>query len=113
MIFEDVRAVALGLPGAVEVVSRGTRSFTVRKKLFLRLMEDGQTLVLRTDGYEREHLLSTAPAVFHVTGQIREHPWVFVRLADADPARLTELVRDAWRRVAPRAVVERFDDAHA
>lgn len=111
MTFEDVRAIALELPAAVEAASRGTHSFTVRKKLFLRLMEDGQTLVVRTDRFERDHLLSTSPDAFYVTSQIREHPWVFARLAEAEPARLRELVHDAWRRVAPRGVVERFDAA--
>jgi hypothetical protein len=111
MTFEDVRAIALELPGTVEATSHGTHSFTVRKKLFLRLMEDGKTLVLRTDPYERDHLLSIAPAVFHVTSQVREHPWVFVRLAEADPVQLRGLVQDAWRRTAPRRLVEGFDAA--
>jgi len=109
MTFEEVRAIALELPGAGEAASRGTRSFTVRKKLFLRLMEDGETLVVRTDPYERDHLLATAPAVYHLTGQIREHPWVFVRLSQADPAQLRALVQDAWRRTAPRRLVDEFD----
>ena len=111
MTFEEVRAIALGLPSAAEATSHGTHSFTVRKKLFLRRMEDGDTLVLRTDRYERDHLLATAPEAFHVTDQIREHPWVFVRLAEADPARLRVLVEDAWRRTAPRRLVEEFDHA--
>jgi hypothetical protein len=109
MTFEEVRAIAVELPGAVEAVAHGTRSFTVRKKLFLRLMEDGETLLLRTDPYERDHLLATAPAVFHLTDEIREHPWVMVRLADAAPAQLRPLVHDAWRRRAPRTLVEGFD----
>lgn len=107
MTFEDVRAIALELPAAAE--SRGVRSFTVRKKLFLRMMGDGETLLLRTDPYERDHLVSTAPAVFHLTSKIREHPWVFVRLAAAEPVHLRGLVHDAWRRAAPRGLVDRFD----
>jgi len=109
MTFEEVRAIALELPGAAEAAAHGTRSFTVRKKLFLRLMEDGETLLLRTDAYEREHLRATAPAVFHVNDPIREHPWVRVRLPEADPAQLRPLVQDAWRRRAPRRLVEDFD----
>jgi len=108
-VFEQIRAVALGLPGTVEARVRGTRSFTVRGKLFMRLMEDGQTLLLRTDPYERDHLLSTAPAVFTVTEQIRDHPWVFANLAAADPDQLRGLVRDSWRRAAPRRLVDEFD----
>jgi hypothetical protein len=109
MTFESVRAIALELPGTVEARAHGAHSFTVRKKLFLRLMPDGETLLVRTDAYEREHLVQTAPAVFHVDSPIREHPWVLVRLAEADPDQLRELVRDAWRRRAPRAMVAAFD----
>ena len=109
MTFADVREVALALPAVEETASRGTHAFSVRKKQFVRFREDEQILVLRTDAYERAHLLSTAPSVFHVDDRIRQHPWVFARLAHADPAQLAELVRDAWRRVAPRGMVEAFD----
>lgn len=109
MDVEDVRAMVRDLPGVVEAEAREVVSFTVRKKLFLRVMEDGRTLLLRTDPYEREHLLSTAPEVFHVDHWIREHPWVRARLDRAEPPALRELVRDAWRRVAPRSMVEAFD----
>lgn len=110
MTLAEVRAVALALPGVEEMESHGTHAFAVRKKQFLRFREDEQILVLRTDPYEREHLLSTAPAVFHVDDRIRQHPWVFARLAAADPAQLAELVRDAWRRVAPRRMVDAVDE---
>ena len=109
MTFTDVRDIALELPVVEQAESHGTHAFSVRKKQFLRFREDEQILVLRTDAYERHHLLSTAPVVFHVDDRIRQHPWVFVRLAEADPAQLAELVRDAWRRVAPRGMVEAFD----
>jgi hypothetical protein len=108
---EHVRTIALALPGTAEARSRGIRSFTVRNRLFLRLMQDGTTLVVRTDPYERAHLLATEPGVFHVTRQIRDHPWVFARLPDADPQQLRGLVEDAWRRVAPRRRVDEFDAA--
>ena len=106
---EDVRAITRELPGAGEASARGVHSFTVRGKLFLRLLEDGDTLVLRTDRFEREHLLSTAPGVFHVAPRIQDHPWVFARLSAADPAQLRPLIRDAWRRTAPRTLVDAFD----
>lgn len=107
--FEDVRAIALELPGVGEDSLRGVHSFTVRRKLFLRLLADGETLVLRTDRFERDHLLATAPGVFYVTPQIREHPWVFARLDQAAPPQLRVLIHDAWRRTAPRTLVDAFD----
>lgn len=109
MTFEEVRAIALELPGAGEAFSRGVHSFTVRGKLFLRLLEDGDTVVLRTDRFERDHLLSTAPGVYHVAPRVQDHPWVFARLSAADPAQLRALIRDAWRRTAPRTLANAFD----
>jgi hypothetical protein len=109
MTFEDVRAIALELPGVSEASARGVHSFMVRRTLFLRLLADGETLLLRTDRFERDHLLTTASGVFFVTPQIREHPWVFARLRDADPPQLRELIQDAWRRTAPRTLVDAFD----
>lgn len=113
MTFDDLLAITLELPGVERVASHGTHAFAVRKKQFLRFRGEDQLLVLRTDPYEREHLLSTAPSVFYVDDRIREHPWVFVRLAAADPALLRELVRDAWRRIAPSRMVEAFDAARS
>lgn len=109
MTFEDVRGIALELPEVSEASSRGVHSFTVRRKLFLRLLADGETLVLRTDRFERDHLLATAPGVFSVTPRIHEHPWVFARLREADPPQLRVLIHDAWRRTAPRTLVDAFD----
>jgi hypothetical protein len=111
MLGEDVRKIALDLPCAVEALSGDIRSFTVRKKLFLRILDDDRAVVLRTDYFERDHLLATMPDVFHVTDRIREHPWVFARLAEADGEQLRQLIIDAWRRAAPPTVVRRFDGA--
>jgi hypothetical protein len=42
---ELVRRLALALPGVQEGVCHGTPAFYVRRKLMLRLWEDGETLV--------------------------------------------------------------------
>ena len=44
---ELVRRMALALPGVQEGVCHGTPAFYVRRKLMLRLWEDGETLVVR------------------------------------------------------------------
>lgn len=110
MDFATVQAAVRECPGVAEAVARGAHSFTVRGKLFLRLLEDGETLLVRTDPFERAHLLATAPAVFHLPDRLREHPWVLVRLAAADPVQLRPLLLDAWRRAAPRRMVDAFDE---
>lgn len=109
--FDTVREWALALPGVEEGTSYGTPALRVRGKLFLRLWEDGETLVLRTDEYERDFLLESDPAAFFVTDHYRDYPIVLVRLAVARPDRLRALVADSWRRHAPRRLVAEWERA--
>lgn len=107
--FQVVREWALALPGVEEGVSYGTPALRVRGKLFLRLWEDGETLVLKTDEYERDFLLESDPAAFFVTDHYRGYPIVLVRLAAARPEQLRALVVDSWRRHAPRRLVVEWE----
>jgi hypothetical protein len=101
--FDLVRSLARELPGAEESTSYGTPALKVKGRLFARLWEDGETLVLRTTPEDRAHLLATWPRQFFLTDHYRDHPWVLARLRVVPRARLAEVLRDAWRRVAPRA----------
>jgi hypothetical protein len=107
--FAALRRIALSLPGVQEGTSYGTPAFRASGKFFLRMWEDGETLVLKTDFYERDFLLRADPEAFFTTDHYRDYPSVLVRLPRVPPARLRELVVDAWRRVAPARVVARFD----
>jgi hypothetical protein len=111
MTWDEVVALAARLPSAERAASYGTPALKVRGKLFARLREDGLTLVLRTDEYERAHLLESEPASFFLTDHYREYPWILVRLPQVTPERLAPLLEDAWRRVAPRRLVDEFDRA--
>jgi hypothetical protein len=107
--FQAVREWALALPGVEEGTSYGTPALRVRGKLFVRLWEDGETLVLKTDEYERDFLLESDPAAFFVTDHYRGYPIVLVRLAAVRPERLRALVVDSWRRHAPRRLVAEWE----
>jgi hypothetical protein len=109
--YRDVRAIALELPGVVEGTSYGTPALKVGRKLFVRLKEDGVTLVLRVDWVERQLMLRSAPDTFFITDHYRNYPWVLVRLAEIKRAELATIVEDAWRRVAPKRTVEAHDAA--
>ena len=111
--YDTVRALALQLPGVDEGTSYGTSALKVAGKLFIRLKEDGETIVLRTDSLEREHLTRTAPKTFFVTDHYRDHPWVLVRLTAITRAQLAPLVEDAWRRTAPKRLLAAHDSARA
>ena len=97
------------MPEVEQSTSYGTPALKVRGKLFVRLKEDGDTIVLRTDSFGREHLLSTAPQTFFITDHYRDYPWVLVRLATVDATHLRQLLEDAWRRVAPRNLITALD----
>jgi hypothetical protein len=109
--YDTVRDIALRLPEVQDSTSYGTPALKVRGKLFVRLKEDGETIVLRTDSFERDYLMNTAPQTFFITDHYRDHPWVLVRLRAADTAQLGELIEDAWRRVAPKRLIATLDAA--
>lgn len=104
MTYADVVAIALRLPGVEEGTSYGTAALKVRGKLFVRLKEDGETIVLRTDDFERAHMLQTYPRIFYVTDHYRDYPWVLVRLKAVRRPMLKELIEGAWQRVAPKSL---------
>ena len=109
--YDDVRAAALGLPKVVEGRSYGTPALKVGQKLFLRLKEDGITLVVRMDWLERQYRLQREADVFFLTDHYTDYPWVLVRLPALPLAELPALVEDAWRRVAPKSVVKNRERA--
>lgn len=107
--WDDLRAIALALPGVEETTLYGTPALRVGRKTFLRLREDGASAVLHTDAYERDHLLATDPATFFVTPHYDGYPVVLVRLAAARAEALRPLLLDAWRRAAPKRLLSRLD----
>ena len=109
--FDTVCDLARDLTGVEVSTSYGTPALKVHGKLLARLKEDGETLVLRTDAFERAHLLLTSPDVFFVTDHYREHPWVLVRLSAVSSPEMRELLEGAWRRVAPKRLVADHDGA--
>ena len=95
--FEGVRKIALGFEGAEEGTSYGTAAFKVRGALFVRLKEDGETLVVRVDREHRPDLLEGDPETYFITDHYLNYPWVLVRMARIHPGALRDLLRGAWR----------------
>jgi len=104
MTYDDVREIALTLPAVEEGTSYGTAALKVKGKLFVRLKEDGETIVLRTDELERSYLMQSHPKIFYITDHYRDYPWVLVRLNAVRRPMLKELVEGAWQRVAPKSL---------
>ena len=108
---DDVRALALGLPEAVEQETWGHPTFRVRKKMFGTLATDGSTATLKASKQEQAALVQTDPETFFVPAYVGQHGWVGFHVARVDPDELAELVTEAWRMTAPKAIVRAFDEA--
>lgn len=109
---DDIRRVALSLPATTERPSYGTPGFRVKDRLFARVGEEGDVLVVWVDGLDgKEALLAADPHTFFTTPHYDGHPTVLVRCGSVDVDELTELLTDAWRIRAPWRLREQFDGA--
>jgi hypothetical protein len=106
---ETVRRMAMALPGVEEGTSYGTPAFIVRQKRFARVKEDGESLVMRVNLFERDLLLEHEPDVFYITEHYRDYPAVLLRLSAVTPERLRVALEESWRFCAPRRLVDELD----
>ena len=61
------------------------------------------TLVVRYDADEREHLIEDAPETYYLTEYYRRYPLVLARLASLDRDALRDLLTVSWRLTAEKA----------
>jgi hypothetical protein len=94
---KTVRRIALALPKTEERPCYGTPGFYVRKKIFARLLEDGDIVVVKIDYDRREVLMKADPATYFITDHYRNYPMMIVRLSKVDQADLQELLEGAWQ----------------
>ncbi len=104
-----LRRLALALPDVEEGTAYGTPAWRVRKKLFARLREDGETVAVRVERGEREQLMGAEPEVFFITDHYRDYAWMLVRLAVIQEDELAEVLEESWRRAAPKRLVRERD----
>ena len=115
---EDVRRIALSLPQASEaadhfgfgVLSRGKlRGFAwawnERIEPKKPRVPNPEVLAVRVASVaEKEELLAADPEKFFTEPHYNGYPAVLVRLPAIDAGELAELITDAWRCQAPRAL---------
>ena len=110
MTFDDVRKIALAWPEVEDGTSYGTPALKVRKKLLVRLREDGDGLVMPgVPPDERDMLVESQPKVFYFTDHYKDYPYVLIRLSKAKRAAVEPLLRRQWRALASRAAIRDFE----
>jgi len=123
--WEDVRRLALALPGVDEHRSRGNVHWRVREKGFvwerpLRRSDlaalgdaapDGPILGARVEHLgAKEALLADDPGVYFTTPHFAGFPAVLVRLGEIGAEELEELIVEAWLCRAPRRLARAYLD---
>ncbi|MGV0636024.1 MmcQ/YjbR family DNA-binding protein [Mycolicibacillus trivialis] len=103
---DDVRRIALGLPGAYEQASYGgSPSWRTKPRMFAWIRDDDGALVVWVGSVEeKELLLGADPAKFFTTDHYDRHPIVLVRLSAVDVDELGELIEESWYLRAPRSL---------
>jgi hypothetical protein len=96
----------LNFPATEESTSYGTPAFKVKKKLLLRLKEDGETIMIHSD--DRDVWLEDDPDVFFFTEHYRNYPAVLVRLKKIGKKKLRVLIMQCWKEIAPLKLVDQW-----
>ena len=109
---EDVRRIALGLPGAYEQESFGGRpSWRTKPRMFAWIRDDPEALVVWVDSVEaKEALVGSEPATFFSTPHYDGHPVILVNLEAVDADEAAELITESWRLRSPRSLVGKLSD---
>jgi hypothetical protein len=109
--FEDVRTIALGLPEVEERVTWETDiTFRVRDRIFAIGGEGSSGVSIKASLEHQAELLDMDPATFARSAYVGRFGWVTVKLDRVDRALLESLLRDAWRRTAPKKLAATLDD---
>ncbi|MDD9380056.1 MmcQ/YjbR family DNA-binding protein [Streptomyces sp. ZAF1911] len=122
MTAEDVRKIALSLPGSSEKLAWGMPTFRVGGadgkdgasgaaaksgkggKIFAALADDDTSIGVKCPREDREELIAAEPEKFFIRpGHDDNYAWLRVRLAAVeDAAELRSILTDSWRQAAPK-----------
>jgi hypothetical protein len=114
---ERLRPLCLALPEATERPSHGEPTWFVRdRKVFVsfagRHHDDRVACWCAARAEERDGLVERQPERFFVPPYVGHRGWLGIRLdvPDVDWTEVGELVRDAFRLVAPKTLAARLDE---
>lgn len=107
LTFDTVRKIALALPGVEESTAYGSPAFKLRGKLLACIpthrTAEPNSLVVTVDFNDRAELLAGAPDVYYVAEHYVPYELVLVRLSQATPDVLRDLLGMAHKFVSRKA----------
>lgn len=111
---QDIRTLALSLPEAEEHPHFDRPSFRVRGKIFVTLPppKDGRELVvLKLPVLVKESLQETDESAIVSLGNWDKGGWTQLDIGRMDEDKLADLIRLAWRQVAPKKLIAAGEQA--
>jgi hypothetical protein len=99
--YDTIRRLALTLPNVQEGSSYGTPALKVSGKLFVRLHQDLDKIVLKMPFDRREEMMAADPDTYFITDHYRDYPWILVSLAKVHPDAILDLLKIAHRSASP------------
>jgi hypothetical protein len=107
-LLQFLRKTLLPLPGVTEKMLLEMPAFYVNNKIFTRIKEDGENLVIGT--LERDKWMEADPETYYITDHYRNYDYMLVRLDRVQPDELTELLITAWRNRATKKLIKQYED---
>ena len=109
--FDDVRRIALALPETEERVTWETDiTFRVRDKIFAIGGEGSTGVSIKASPETQAELVEMDPETFAPSAFVGRFGWVTADLERVDAPLLESLLREAWRRTAPRKLAATLRD---
>ena len=110
--FDDVRAIAMSLPEAEEILTWETDvTFRVRKKIFAIGGDDSDSVSIKATPMAQADLIEQDPETFWPSAYVGRYGWVTANLERIDHDLLRTLLVEAWRMTAPKRVAAAFPNA--
>jgi hypothetical protein len=81
----------------------------LNKKIFARIKEDCETLVIQT--YEREKWIDADPFTFFITDHYLNYDYMLVAFKTVSPQDLTNLLITAWHNRASAKLIKEYQNS--
>ena len=107
MTWKQLCTLGLKLPEVKEGIWFRTPALNVRGKSFVRLKEDGETVVFLLESVdEQEALIRSQPDLYFITDHYRGYSAVLARLAALRAPECRLRLERAWRTKAPKKLLQ-------
>jgi hypothetical protein len=107
MTWEQLVKLGCELPEVAEGIWFRTPALKVRGKSFVRLKEDGKSVVFLLESVDEQEFLTRAqPELYFITDHYIGYPAVLARLSKLRVAECRRRLEQGWRLKAPKSLVK-------